>query len=347
MKKSNEKERGEKIIGIDVSKQTLDVVLLNSQEKILLQKQWKNTLNGILKIIKLAEKNDCFVVMEATGVYHLNLANHLHAAKRDVSVVNPLVIKRYAEMRMLRAKTDKLDAKIIACYGLNQKLQRYVPPSENQDKIKIISHFIDNLKKLINQNKNQIEALKHHTCPYIEIIDIYKKKNMELEEEVKVYTKKLNKLISDTYPEESKKVLKIKGVGLVLCSIIFGYYRNFEHFENAKQVVAYAGLNPSPYQSGTSVKKKARISKRGDTRIRNVLYCCSLSAKRYNPDCKALYERLISKGKSKKEARIAVAAKLLRQCFAVVKYKREYKSFYYLEQQENYSKKMEKMKNVA
>ncbi|HEY9841274.1 MAG TPA: IS110 family transposase, partial [Candidatus Obscuribacterales bacterium] len=119
---------------------------------------------------------------------------------------------------------------------------------------------------------------------------------------------------------EAFKLLKsIKGIGKVTASALIALCGSFEDFETASQVVAFAGLNPSPYQSGTSVRGRGGISKRGHATLRRVLYMGALTAMRFNPPCKALYQRLVAKGKSKKLARVAVAHKLLRIAFGVVK----------------------------
>ena len=97
----------------------------------------------------------------------------------------------------------------------------------------------------------------------------------------------------------------------------------FTKFSNAKQLSSYFGLSPRIFESGTSVKGKARITKMGMSKIRAMLYVCAWSAKRCNTACKELYDRLVAKGKSKRLALIAVANKLLKQAFAIAT-KKEY-----------------------
>jgi len=106
--------------------------------------------------------------------------------------------------------------------------------------------------------------------------------------------------------------------------MILGFFGKFEDFENSKQVVSYIGINPSPYQSGTSVKGSGKISKKGNKFLRTKLYMSSLSAAKSNPSCSRLRERLKEKGKSNKQIRIAVANKLVRQIFAVLKFNKDW-----------------------
>jgi transposase len=95
--------------------------------------------------------------------------------------------------------------------------------------------------------------------------------------------------------------------------------RNFDGFERGKQITSYLGICPSPYESGSSVKRRGRIMKKGNPYIRKILYLCALSASRYNKTCMLLFKRLVLKGKSKRLALIAVANKLIKQAFAVLK----------------------------
>lgn len=330
----------EKVIGIDIASEKLDIVILSKAGKILLQKEIENNRSGHKKIQGLSKKHNSLVIMEATGPYHAQLAFRLHQAGCEVSVVNPLIIKRYTQMQLLRAKTDKLDAKTIAQYALDHEPPVYQPACCEEEKIRIKADLIDKLKDQVRQNKNRIGSLKRNPYDMSDEIKDLESINEEIEKKIKKNEKELRNYIISTYPEEHQKVSQIKGVGIVLESLIFGQFKGFRTFENAKQVVAYAGINPSPFQSGKSIKKKGSISKKGRNRLRGVLYMCALSAKKYNPKCQELYNRLIQSGKKKTEALIAVAAKLLRQCFAVVKYKRDYQPNYYLIQQMEFEKKL-------
>ena len=101
-------------------------------------------------------------------------------------------------------------------------------------------------------------------------------------------------------------------------------FNNFKEFDSAKKVCSFIGIAPSPYESGSSVKRRGRISKKGSPIARKILYMATLSAIRYNKTIKEFYERLLQKGKTKMTAIIACMNKLIRIIFAVVKYKREY-----------------------
>jgi transposase len=109
------------------------------------------------------------------------------------------------------------------------------------------------------------------------------------------------------------------GSDTILILLPVSILRKFEGFKRAKDVGSFVGLCPSPVESGSSVRGKGSIKKRGNPYVRQVFYMCALSAVRSNPYCKDLYERLLERGKSKTEALVAVAHKLLRQCYGVLK----------------------------
>ncbi len=147
---------------------------------------------------------------------------------------------------------------------------------------------------------------------YQEVLNQLRKKVKELEREVK-------KIIASYCPQEFLLLKSISGIGDRVAAALLAMLNGFEYFDNAKEVYSFCGLSPSPYQSGETVQKEKGIMKKGNRYLRKMLYLAALSASRYNPDCKRLYQRLLSKGKPKKVALVAVANKLLRQAFAVVK----------------------------
>ena len=109
-----------------------------------------------------------------------------------------------------------------------------------------------------------------------------------------------------------------------MAGAVIGYFGDMKDFETAKQLVCFIGSNPSPKESGSSVKGRGSISRKGNGYLRKLFFLAALSACKWNRSCKDLYERLVAKGKAKKVALIAVANKLIRQVFAVTKYSRGY-----------------------
>ncbi len=139
------------------------------------------------------------------------------------------------------------------------------------------------------------------------------------EKEIKLLEEKLEALLLVWKPEQVKSVSSIKAIGKRATAMLIIYTQDFKYTENHRQLISFAGLSPTEYSSGSSIQGKSRIYKRGGKPMRDVLYMCAMNAIKTNTACKALYERLKSKGKSGKLALIAVCNKLLKQVFAVVK----------------------------
>jgi transposase len=316
-------------IGIDVSMDTLDVALYDGNS--YKSKQYENNDKGFREIEKEilnSRKSDKLISMEATGVYHLKAAVYFLERGYTVSVVNPLIIKRYSEMKMLRAKTDSVDARTIATYGFYEKPYYFTRKDNKRERIAQLLKQIDAFHDMQSQNGNRIHAIKKVPGAdetvisiYMELADYLKSKKNETE-------KRIRKILKDDYFDEYKKLIKIPGVGKRVSSIVIGFFGRFENFENAKQVSSFIGLNPSLKQSGVSLKGKGNISKKGNGYIRKIFYMAAISASMHNKSCMDLYARLISRKKSTRVALVAVANKLVRQIFAVAKYDRIYDDNY-------------------
>jgi len=311
----------EKVMGIDVSKKKLHLSLFDGTKHR--QYQIENDISSMEEFLKQHPEEDfshILFVMESTGVYHLRIA--LFLAKDlsyQVSVVNPLVIKKYAEMLLKRTKTDKVDARLIAQYGYHNSPPPFLVRDEESYELDQLLKGIEDLQLQMVTLKNQIEALTHQ--PYINqlMLTTYQEVLSQLKKKVKELEKEVKKIIANYAPQEFLLLKSIPGIGDRVAAALLAMLNRFEYFDNAKEVCSFCGLSPGSYQSGETVKKKRGIVKKGNRYLRKMLYVAALSASRYNPDCKRLYQRLLSKGRPKKVALVAVANKLLRQAFAVVK----------------------------
>jgi len=310
-------------IGIDVSKSKLNVCCYDGHN-FFFEREYLNSEKGFKEIAELFKDSDSIITMEATGNYHLKLAKYLLENERVVSAVNALKIKKFVEMRMFRAKTDKADARAIASYGYQEKPCFYKPVGELEEKIKILVQAIEDLVETKTQYNNRLLALDYNTCEINDVSNSYRFLLKSISDQIKSFECEIERLINIAYPVEGKMVNKIAGVGKRAKAVIFGHLNGFKYFDHAKQVSAYMGLNPCPKQSGTSVKSRGAISRQGNSYLRGLFYMLGITAIKHNPQCKKFYERLRQAGKPFKVANIAVANKLLRQIFAVVKYKREY-----------------------
>jgi transposase len=316
--------------GIDISKSDLDVAEYDGKQYSTLK--IKNTKLGIKAYLNKKrfinnDKNYLFI-MEATGVYSLLMADELSKKGFNVAVENPLKIKRFSEMKMIRAKTDVVDSKSIALYGYEQTPALYKPKSRNQRELVKLLKGIEDLDDNLNRLNNQLETFIIDPVQSTLVINSHKSIIKFIGKKKKHLETKLNEMLKEVYPDETGRLVKIKGVEKKTAAVILAFFGKFEHFETVKQVVSYIGTNPSIRQSGTSVKGRGNIDKKGNRFIRKKLYMSALSASRYNPSCMALYSRLTVRGKEFKQKIVAVMNKLVRQIFAVLKYDREWEPNY-------------------
>ena len=140
----------------------------------------------------------------------------------------------------------------------------------------------------------------------------------------------LNDLEDEEESELSSLIQTVKGLGIKSAQKLIGFCGDFSTFDTHKQLLKFVGVAPTSHQSGSSVFRKGKISKRGPATLRATLYMAARSARKYNLACKELYERLRAKGKPHKLALIAVVAKLLKQVFAVVKTQKPFDNQFYL-----------------
>jgi transposase len=309
-------------VGIDVSYKTFDARFgtINTQQQITLSpsKSFKNSLAGFklflrwLKKYILSDDIPLVFVMEATGVYYEQLAHFLFQHKYQVAVILPNKIRNYAKSLESKSKTDPLDAAVITRFGLERLLTLWNPPSENMKTLRDLCREYHCLKANCTQIKNQLHALKSSFKPHRES---FKRKTLLLkflQRQIVLIQKELRALVK-TEPDLAQRLKNIKtakGLGDMTILTVLSETRCFELVSNQKQLTSYAGLDIVFNDSGLK-KGRTSISKKGNTFIRKALFMPALSACRANPQMKQLYQRLVSKGKNKKLAIIAVARKLL------------------------------------
>lgn len=312
-------------IGIDISKLTFDVAVLNEKGKYNHHKL-SNDEDGFKKMLQLLNKETDVCVMEASGPYYLKLATYFFNNEVSVCVVNPLVIRRFSQMRMSRTKTDKKDAKIIAEYGRAETPDLWEPEEDYILELKQMQTYAEQLNKSRTGFLRQQEAFKQNPVNAVAMNESLQGMIDTLETELALMEIKMIELVRQHHQKMFEQLNSIPGIGRKTSMQLIVASAGFTKFENAKQLCSYIGLSPRIFESGTSVKGKSRICKMGMSRIRATLYMCSWTAKKSNKACKELYDRLVEKGKSKKLALIAVVNKLLKQAFAIAT-----KNEYYLE----------------
>lgn len=299
--------------GIDISKDSFDVY-----GKALGHKSYPNTRLGFKSFVKeLSVNSHC--VMEATGCYHHKLAMFLYEKDITRSVINPLIIKRFIQMKLKRVKTDKSDAFMIYKYACEQPLEQWYPEAEYIVKSKELLSLIQTYSRHSTALKNKLHALENRGHDKGVLIRSIKRQLVQLKKERSLLEQELESLIKSNEAKLLSRLITIPGIGKKTAVLMMVSTSNFETFSSYRQVSSFLGLAPNERSSGSSIRGKSRISKTGDGLLRNHLFMCSFTACIHNPQCKALFDRIVAKGKSKKLALIAVCNKLIKQAFAIAK----------------------------
>ncbi|SDL26440.1 Transposase [Salinimicrobium catena] len=301
------------IYGVDISKDVFDVA--DSAGK---HYQFSNDSNGFKSFLKSLSDQD-LVVMEATGYYHYRLAQFLYEQGVKVSVVNPLSVKRFIQMKLSKIKTDKSDARAICEYATVNEVPLYTAKDENQAESLQLLRLIEIYTKQSTALKNKLHGEKVLGKPSKAVYHSLNRSLKAIQREIKVLEDRLTVMVKEEQQNQLSLLKSIPGMGNKTAIMLLVLTDGFSNFENARQLCCYAGITPTIRESGASVRGRSRISKMGNAKLRNLLFMCSFTACKHNKACREIYERIIAKGKSKKLALIAVCNKLLKQAFAVAK----------------------------
>jgi len=301
-------------VGIDVSKLTFDVSWLAEEKSS--HKCFDYTEEGMALLLSVLP-GDAHVVMEATGVYHSRLAMRCYESGLSVSVVNPVVIKRFGQMLFKRAKSDKADSELIRQYAVAHEPDLWEPPSEAINGLKQALSWIDDLTREKTMATNREEAIRHNAIPSDFVLREIKDLRKYLKERTKKSENHLRAMVKKHFPELYDCLQTIPSVGEKTTIEMIVVTEGFTKFDSDKALAAYVGVSPTTYSSGTSVHGRGGISRASRGRTRQCLYLCSWTARRTNPACAAMYDRMKKAGKPPKLIGVALAHKLLRQIFAV------------------------------
>ena len=304
------------VTGIDCSKDYFDVVLLDKNKKVF-EGRFSNNLKGFEEVLLYVQ--DSHVVMEHTGPYNFSLACFLFESHVRVSIVNPLIIRRFSQTKMNRAKTDRKDALMIAEYGLMYHPPLWSVPSLKIQEIRQLEAYLKGVIKRKQLLMNQFHAFEHGGNFIGYIREQMENQIVGYDQDIQEIEGKIRTLIQDAFPELHSNLTSIPGIGPKSAVLMIVMTNGFQNFESHKQVISYFGLAPRIYESGSSVRGKASICKMGMSSVRAVLYMAARSARLYNKSCKELYDRLRLAGKAHRVAMIAVVNKLIKQAFAIAK----------------------------
>lgn len=303
-------------VGNDISKDFFDSSFLQKDGTYQLCK-YTNDIEGWLSFeASLLPEDIC--VVEATGAYHLGLATYLYNKGRQVVVVNPLSVKYFSRMKLVRAKTDKADARLISEYGASVQPSLWEPQPAHLTELQQLMSTNEQLIKQKGALGNQLKSFALAPNVSQKVIEVLQQQIDSLGEKIKEIEQYVKELILCHYNQMDKSLQSIPGIGPKTAATLILITQGFTKFDRYKALIAFAGLAPRTYLSGTSVKGTSHICKLGAQQLRKLLYQCAHSAKRFNPICKILFDRLhLEKKKPFKVAMIAVANKLLKLAFTI------------------------------
>lgn len=313
----------DKVLGIDVSKRKFDVALRRADETGR-SRAFANGAAGFEQLEVWLEKlgvEKLHACLESTGTYGLALAEFLHGAGHTVSVVNPACIKAFAQSELRRAKTDRVDAKVIARFCEAMKPAPWEPPAPELSQLQGLVRRLESVQQMLQQEQSRLEA-----PGLAEAVRGSLERTLEaLREEVSRLQAEIRHHLDD-HPQlkrQEELLRSIPGIGAATAHCLLSEMSALA-FRRARQVAAYAGLVPSPRESGTSVRGRSRLSKRGNVHLRRALYWPAIVAMRHNPVLRAFAQRLLAAGKPKLVVIAAVMRKLLHLAFGVLKHQRPF-----------------------
>jgi transposase len=315
------KEIVRQCIGIDCAKDehvaSFAVMYPDHEVEQLSTLKFPNSKAGFEKFSKWVKKlkpiAELTVLMEATGVYHEQVACYLDDKEFYVIVVLANKAKHFSKTLNIKTVNDKVSAQSLATMGLEKKLDRWKKPSILYNNLRQLTRERDQLIQERSQIKCQLHAEGSGAWPNKMSIKRMKVRIEMIDRQVKEVMTEIKKII-DGDAELKRKVTyicTIKGVGLITAATVIAETNGFNLIRNKNQLVSYAGLDVKEHTSGTSVHKRARISHHGNTYLRKCLHFPALTAIRYTPTSKELFVRLVSKHGIKMKAAVAVQRKIL------------------------------------
>lgn len=310
--------------GIDVANESFD--MQKRCGEAIAHRIFSNTRRGHQQAIKWLKhgSKEVRVCLEATGIYHLQLALALYqTAGIELMVLNPRAARRFAEAQMVRGKTDKVDAMVLLHYLERMPFVPWSAPSEQHLKLQSLAHRLSQLTKERIRERSRLHAAKRagpHTHEAQHDIQVHirflLRRYQQLEAKAVALMKQHESMAEDLELVDTAPGFAEKSALQVLAEV--GVLP--AHLQ-PQQWVAQAGLDPRPEESGTSVHSPRHISKQGNAKLRAALFYPAMNACRYDPNVRAFYDKLLARGKTKRVAQTAVMRKLLHSIWGMLKYR--------------------------
>lgn len=326
-------------IGIDISSKTFTAChcLFDFREGLRFSEvhSFSNDKHGFNQFMRWVSKEtikgiDITFLMEATGVYHQDLAYHLVKLKKRVVIALPNKTSNYFKSLNIKTKSDEIDAKVLSRFAVERDHQCWQAPSQHYKKLRELTRH----HKQLQEQKTSIGNILHSNDAAYEIEKLVKDSNKAIvkviESRIKACEKAIEALLTENQEifEGYKRITTIKGIGMITAATILAETNGFDNIHSSKQLVGFAGLDVVRFESGTSVKRKTKISKKGNRYIRASLYFPAIAATRYNPILKSNYARILARNPIKMVGLVAIQRKLLVLAYAIWKNKTEFDPFY-------------------
>lgn len=324
-------------VGIDISNEVFDATMQHSSGVV--RKQFSNTKSGHRQFIRWAlyQASSARICLEATGIYHLQLALALERHPDiEVMIVNPCAARRFAQAHMVRAKTDAVDADGLLQFIQRMAFQPWSAPREELLQLQSLAHRVAQLDKEIIRERSRLHAARRagpHTRPV----------QQDIQAHIAQLQRRLERMRSRAYrvvnndpqlADDARIIKTAPGFAELSATKLLAELSSLPEDMTPKQWVAHAGLDPRPCESGSSLRAQRRISKQGNARIRRALFMPALVAIQRDANVSAFYEKLLANGKAKLQAITAVMRKLLHALWGMPHHRKEWNGelFYRLNQ---------------
>ncbi len=296
-------------VGIDVSKARLDIAVLGERR----EQQVDNASQGIAQLVEwMQDLQPELIVVEATGGYQRAVVEALFVAGLSVAVVNPARVRQFARACGLLAKTDKLDARMLAVFGQRVQPRRYEGKSEAEKQLSALLVRRKQLEEMLKAEQNRLRTVSPVLRSSVErIVALLKEEKKRLEEQIQQFLKE-----QKAWQEQREILGSAPGVGMVTTATLLADLPELGKMDR-KKIAALVGVAPMNYDSGK--RRGYRKTKGGRGDVRSVLYMSTLVATRYNPLIQTQYQQLLKRGKLKKVALTACMRKFLTMLNAMVR----------------------------
>lgn len=322
-------------VGADISKDKFQVVFYrldqNGRKYIKGRRTFNNTLSGFTEFMKWIEKHriadlEVRITLEATGVYHENLVHFLDDNGYYVSVILANQGKAYAKSLNLKTKTDQVDAQMLGQMGIERDLSQWQRISGNLRILKQLTRDRVNLVQEKVALSNKLHALDHSFEPNKGVIKRMKQRLKLIKKQIKLVEKEIEQTIEQDEVLKTRigKVCQVKGLGLLTVATVVAETNGFALFNSRGQLVSYAGYDIVERQSGSSIRGKTRISKKGNSFIRRALHFPAIKMVKHEPQFQQLFDRVVDRTGIKMKGYVAVQRKALILIYTLFKNDLEY-----------------------